>query len=333
MANRDFNRFVIQTQLVKLIANPFAIPAPRCIIKLDFGFRCRLHGAVLASQGVPALSLKLQGVMASLEPAAIDTKTAAEKIDEYVRPATFPVAVKFLRNGEEPPPKARRPLADMQRHVTVCQGWAIARRYGWTTVLRAEDMKCPLGALVAGFAAPNKYYEEGNLCAGMYTENEAAGARTEAETEKFVPGEIDGIVFAPLARADFEPEVVIIYGNAAQVMRLVAAALYKEGGRVASSFAARMDCSDHLVVPLRTDEPQVILPCNGDRIFAGAQDEEMAFTLPWSKMGRLIEGLEGTQKGGIRYPIPSFLTYEPGMPRKYEDLLAMQREERSKAGS
>lgn len=150
--------------------------------------------------------------------------------------------------------------------------------------------------------------------------------------EKFKPGEIDGIVFGPLRRAEYKPEVLIIYGNAAQVMRLVAAALYKRGGRIESSFASRMDCSDHLVVPLRTDQPQVILPCNGDRIFAGAQDDEMAFTVPWGKVGELLEGLEGTQKGGIRYPIPSFLTYEPGMPRKYEELLAMQREEQADPG-
>jgi uncharacterized protein (DUF169 family) len=258
-------------------------------------------------------------------------KDVYDKLAEFVRPTTFPVAVRFLRNSEEPPPNAKRPLADMNRHVTVCQGWAIARRYGWTTLLRPEDMKCPLGALVAGFASPNAYYDEGNLCAGMYTANAEAGARSEASVEKFKPGEIEGILFAPLHRADFEPEVVIIYGNAAQVMRLVAAALYKRGGRIASSFAARMDCSDHLVVPLRTGEPQVILPCNGDRIFAGAQDDEMAFSLPWRGAPELIEGLEGTQRGGIRYPIPSFLTYEPGMPKKYEDLLAMQRQQRAEA--
>ncbi len=254
-----------------------------------------------------------------------------DKLQEYVRPATFPVAVRFLRAGDAPPPKARRPLADMGKHVTVCQGWAMARRYGWTTLLRAEDMKCPLGALVAGFAAPNAYYEEGNLCAGMYTADAEAGARSEASVAKFAPGEIEGIVFAPLHRADFEPEVVIVYGNGAQVMRLVAAALFERGGRIASSFAARMDCSDHLVVPLRTSEPQVILPCNGDRVFAGAQDEEMAFTLPWRWADELVRGLEGTHRGGVRYPIPAFMTYEPAMPKKYEDLLEMQQQAGAKA--
>ena len=108
------------------------------------------------------------------KPSHMDTATVAAKLDEFIRPTTFPVAVRFLRAGEAPPPKAKRPLEDLKKHVTVCQGWGIARKYGWTTVLRAEDMKCPLGALVAGFAAPNAYYDEGNLCAGMYTKDEAA---------------------------------------------------------------------------------------------------------------------------------------------------------------
>ncbi len=92
-----------------------------------------------------------------------------------------------------------------------------------------------------------------------------------------------------------------------------------------------MDCSDHLVVPLRTSEPQVILPCNGDRVFAGAQDEEMAFTLPWSWADELVRGLEGTHRGGVRYPIPAFMTYEPAMPKKYEELLEMQQQAGAKA--
>jgi len=145
----------------------------------------------------------MQDTSPSRDGALLDPSTVARALDEYIRPTTFPVAVKFLRHGEAPPPKAKRPLADMQPHVTVCQGWAIARRYGWTTVLRPEDMKCPLGALVAGFAAPNAYYDEGNLCAGMYTADAAAGARSEASVEKFKPGEIDGIVFGPLSRAEY----------------------------------------------------------------------------------------------------------------------------------
>src|SRR5215467_3207494 len=74
----------------------------------------------------------------------MDVTTVAAKLEEFIRPTTFPVAVRFLRAGEAPPEKAKRPVEDLHKHVTVCQGWGIARKYGWTTVLRADDMKCPL---------------------------------------------------------------------------------------------------------------------------------------------------------------------------------------------
>src|SRR5262249_31049192 len=64
-------------------------------------------------------------------------------------------------------------------------------------------------------------------------------------------------------------------------------------------------------------QPQVILPCSGDRIFGQTQDHEMAFTIPWSQMEDVIEGLKGTHNGGIRYPITPFLEYEAKLPPQY----------------
>jgi len=46
----------------------------------------------------------------------------------------------------------------------------------------------------------------------------------------------------------------------------------------------------------------------------------MAFTLPWSRIGELLEGLEGTDKGGVRYPIPNYLRYQPEFPPTYQKL-------------
>ena len=68
---------------------------------------------------------------------------------------------------------------------------------------------------------------------------------------------------------------------------------------------------------IKSGKCQVILPCYGDRIFAQTEDYEMAFTIPYSRISEVLEGLEGTQKGGIRYPVPSFLRYEGKFPEKY----------------
>jgi uncharacterized protein (DUF169 family) len=57
--------------------------------------------------------------------------------------------------------------------------------------------------------------------------------------------------------------------------------------------------------------PKVIIPGNGDRIWAAAQDHEMAYALPSSHLKDLAEGLAKTHEKGIRYPIPTFLRYQP----------------------
>src|SRR5437773_6868731 len=100
-------------------------------------------------------------------------------------------------------------------------------------------------------------------------------------------------------------------------MRLTQAALWKRGGKLASAFGGRVVCADIIVTTMRTDRPQVILPCSGDRIFGQTQDHEMAFTIPWSQMEEIIEGLRGTHAGGIRYPITQFMEYEAKMPPRY----------------
>ncbi|MGC8959408.1 MAG: DUF169 domain-containing protein [Chloroflexia bacterium] len=241
-------------------------------------------------------------------------------LERHIRPATFPLALRMLPAGEEVPEKARRPWRDLGVRMATCQVWNMARRYGWTLAAGLEDLSCPPGKVVLGLAPALPYYLEGNLCAGMYTAGAEAGARTEAATPRLEYGRYSTLVVAPLSRATFEPEVILLYGNPAQVLRLVIAALYRQGGRLEASFSGRLDCADILVGTPRRGTPQVILPCYGDRIFGQTQDEELAFALPPAALPDLLDGLEGTHRGGIRYPIPSFLRYTGQYPATYERL-------------
>lgn len=260
----------------------------------------------------------------------VDTGKVNDAIESHIKPATFPVAVKMLENLDNLPEKTRFPLKDFGKRFSLCQAWNMCRRTGWAICCASEDMQCSLGSVAMGFEEPIDFYEEGHLCEGMYTGTSEAGRKTEAETDKFAAGKYAGVIFAPLARATFEPDVLIIYGNSAQIMRLVQGALYKRGGRITSSFSGRMDCADLIVTPVATGRPQVILPCYGDRIFGQTQDYEMAFSTPWSWIEEIIEGLEGTHKGGVRYPIPSFMNYEGAFPPKYQKLSDMWKEKKEK---
>jgi uncharacterized protein (DUF169 family) len=250
----------------------------------------------------------------------MDAKTFAREIETHVRPATFPVAAKLLPAGEAVPEKAKRPWRDMKIQIAICQAIAMARRYGWTLAVGAEDVNCVLTKTAFGLAPSTEHYTSGHLACGMYTETLEAGARMEAATHRLPEGTFTHLLVAPAARADFLPDALIIYGNAAQVMRLLTGALWKRGGAITSSFTGRVDCSDEMIRTMLTGDYQVILPCYGDRVFGHTEDSEMAFALPGSKMDELVEGLQGTHKGGIRYPIPSFLRFTPQYPEHYYEL-------------
>jgi uncharacterized protein (DUF169 family) len=244
-----------------------------------------------------------------------------------VRLTHFPTAVKLLKKGEPLPARVKRPMHDLGEKIAICQAFAFSRRYGWSIAVGRGDISCPLARIVWGFEPVLDYYLNGMTCAGFYTETPAAGAISESEVARLPEGAYEYVVCAPLHRADFEPDVVLAYANPAQVMRLVIAALWKRGGRIQSSFSGRIDCSDEVIVTAQSDDYQVILPCNGDRIFAQTQDDEMAFTIPASKIDELVEGLAKTQQSGIRYPIPSYLRYTGQFPEKYTRMEEMWKEQ------
>jgi uncharacterized protein (DUF169 family) len=247
----------------------------------------------------------------------------AKELESYIRPDAFPMAVRVLKPGEEPPAKARQPLRDLKVRISICQAMGMARRYGWTIALGPEDQSCPIAQVAVGFGPALPFYTEGNLACGMYAETMEGGARAEAAIPKFKPGEAAWIVIGPLAKATFNPDALIVYANSAQIMRLVAGAVYKKGGSLPAVAAPRADCADLIVGTLRENTAQVILPCYGDRVFGLTQDHEMCFAMPYSQMDDLLKGLAGTEKGGVRYPIPANLRTEADFPPKYKQLAEM----------
>jgi len=103
----------------------------------------------------------------------IDVKTADRELQLYIRPQTFPVAIRMLRPGEEIPEKARRPARDFKKLSMNCQVIDMARRYGWMIALTREDHICSLGIAALGFEKPTHLHNSGTLCEGMYTRGSA----------------------------------------------------------------------------------------------------------------------------------------------------------------
>ena len=263
------------------------------------------------------------------EQVAAKLKKLDDALGRHVRPDSYPLAIRMLKPGEAMPEGLRIPSQSLHENWIVCQSIGVARRYGWGIAVGKQDVICPLSAIAFGFRKPSDEYLHGFASVGMYCENEDAATKLEAGVWRFEPGSYDYVCVAPIARATFEPHVVAVYANSAQVMRLVNAALFTRGGRIESTTGGRLDCAEIVIQTMTTNAPKVIIPCNGDRVFGMAQDTEMVFACPWDFVDELLTGLEGTHKGGVRYPIPVAMRGTVTMPKHYQELLAML-EEREK---
>lgn len=251
----------------------------------------------------------------------MDAPSLSKHLEKHLRVATFPVGIRPLAAGEPLPAKAKRPAKDLGARVAICQCVALARRYGWTLAFTGEDLACPIAKAAFGFEDRIPYYERGALAEGMYASCQPAGAAFEAALPRLERNEVAALAVGPLERVTFEPETVVVYGNSAQVLRLVNAALYAKGGSFKAELTGRGDCADIVIRTRQTRAPQLILPCYGDRVFGLAADDEMAFAFPFAMGDELVAGLEGTSKGGIRYPVPTFaLRAEPVFPPSYVEL-------------
>ena len=62
-----------------------------------------------------------------------------ERIEALIRPATFPLAVKLIKNETEIKPEYKRPYRDMKLQNFICQNFKIARSYGWTIAITEVD--------------------------------------------------------------------------------------------------------------------------------------------------------------------------------------------------
>ena len=230
------------------------------------------------------------------------------------------MAVKLAAKGEEITGRFKRPGDDLHHPVAVCQGLSIARTFGWTLVFDSSDHACPLASVAAGHLDPEDFLD--GAVAQLYQDDTEVARRMEAAYPRHGTGDVDQIWLAALERCEFDPDLVIVYGNPAQILVLVHAANYGHGEGVSSASTGRFGCADWIAGVPGSEECRYAIPCSGERVFAGTQDHEMSFMIPSSCFRSVAHGLAVMRKKGTyRYPVPNMnLLAAPLLPEKYVKL-------------
>jgi uncharacterized protein (DUF169 family) len=217
------------------------------------------------------------------------------------------------------PTKIRWPLQDLGFKTTICVAIAMARKYGWTIGMTPDDNMCPVASLFYGWSdsVDETEYNLYEFIRSMnYANDENSLPRMIASAKQFQlnKGKYAGIVFSPLELGRIFPDLVLVFANSAQIMRLVHAAT-RNGYSLSSLFSGRFGaCNEGILQTFMTGKPQVVIPGNGDRVWGMVQDHEFLFTIPEQLVDEISNGLELTHKAGVRYPIPIDVRHFPNFP-------------------
>lgn len=246
-------------------------------------------------------------------------KNAADTILRYLRVHTHPLAVKYFASAKEFPSDVRRPSM-LGVKMAFCQINTIARKWGWSFAVAPEDVNCAAALLSFGWgelgADVNKEEELINfrIDAGYIKDREAAKKNLEVvsslmDEKKFSS---KGLIVAPLDSGVIDnPDVILIYGNPAQMARLVQSMVYMEGGVIESWAHIGASCVREMLAPMIENKAGYVLPGRGARQLGMVADDEMIFTLPAAKLDSLLTGLKETHEKRTKYPINQFLFFEP----------------------
>ncbi|MHA1722031.1 MAG: DUF169 domain-containing protein [Candidatus Baldrarchaeia archaeon] len=243
------------------------------------------------------------------------------ELETLLRLRTPPIAVKFLEDVKFP--KDTIQPSKMGIKITVCQAMAAARYLFRTVGMTFEDNECPSASLLFGWASlededPIIEY----FLSARYVIDEKAARELANKIPRVEEGKYPAVVFAPLRRCTFNPDVVVIYGIPAQIGRLVIARNFLGNGTTTSELISMAaSCGEGVIKPFLRKDCTVTIPGAGDRVFASIDDDEIIFSMHGDWLDKIIDSLKNVGRGvGMRYPIPRFVTFKPILPPQLDRL-------------
>ena len=251
----------------------------------------------------------------------MNQQTQIQRLRELIRPRTDPLGAALISGGDSFPEHAIRP-AKYGIRVSLCQWTTMARTWGRTVGVLPEDINCSACLAALGLMrleSPDHLAEY--LLAMGYFETRDKAVLAVDQLDPLSAGAIKGIVLFPLGKESaIPPDLVWIYGTPAQMARLAAGWAYTTGELVGSKTTGFGFSCLSLFKPYRSGKPRLVHPGRGERILAGTEEDEMAFSFPAFALDDLVAGLEKTHDTGTRYPVQKYVIFQPPVLRPMSEL-------------
>ncbi len=212
----------------------------------------------------------------------------SQKIKEKLGLTKSPVAIKFVLR-EEDIPEGIKKIDENIRHCEMVQKAAMGEIFYAT----AEEQTCKGGAAALGLMETPEKVKTGEMYQSLGRFSSLGSAkRTMDEIPKIEPI-MYALIYAPLEKANFDPDVIVVISNPAQAMMLAQAMVYTLGGRVEADFSGIQSiCADAVAGPFTRKRPNITMGCSGSRKFAGIKPEEVIVGMNGENIGCIVNALE-----------------------------------------
>lgn len=223
------------------------------------------------------------------------------RMELLMRLKSFPVAFKMLEKKEtlDQIPFLRR----AQGKKTLCQLITLVRNFDWTVGAELEDFLSPMCPSIIGLTDTPETYKDGTFRSIVWVKSKADGKKYEAAIPRMPLGKYEAVAMAPLVYNPFEPDIVLIYANPAQMMLLINSLQFEDYEVMQFFCVGESSCSDAITRCYLTGKPSLTIPCYGERRYGHAQDEDLVMAIPAQMMKKALNGMEALYRRGIRYPI------------------------------
>ena len=218
-------------------------------------------------------------------------KEIEEGMSIFIKHQTHPLAVKMLRPGDEVPEGAKNPVRDFGVAFSLCQAMALSRKEGVTIVLDKSSQSCPIALAGLGLVRPEEFLS-GRFVLAPVNQSPEARKKMAGSLPRFPYGKYQQVLISPIRTAAFEPDVIVFYGSAAQVMRMIQAAVFTSGKALTSTATGSGGCLVPIVAAMLEGECKYAVPGNGDRRLGLVADGELSF---WDAQGAVRRGDPGTE--------------------------------------
>lgn len=211
----------------------------------------------------------------------------SQMIKEDLNLKSSPVAIKFILHKEDIPENIEK-IEDKMRHCEMVQKAARGDVFYSTS---AEQL-CKGGSAAIGLEKLPEKIDSGEFYYNLGRFKSLGSAKRTIDSVPKINLNVYGIVYLPLEKADFMPDVVVILGTPLQAMKVTQAIVYTLGGRVDSDFSGIQSvCADAVSRPFISKRANITMGCSGSRQNAGIKDEELIIGLNGENLGCTVNAL------------------------------------------